>query len=366
MTLAAKPGPLTSGSGTQDSYIQKPSEICPLEHFPASFRSRPPDENIHVVDHNTFSHFLEVEFSLARLENIHSKLWRVGYPRPPRSLTTQIQLGRMIVLTGALDMHLVWGGGKIFLKPLPRYLLEPEFWAAHLPSSGLASDERVATPITPATTQVMSTSTSILSTPDGSPPSRSEIRKSALGLLYTYACLITYPVDLKLALERGLIPKDAGNEPDWATWRKLAAELLHPEVRSQVHRRFQRGELRLGRLNWIYVFRDPPSFQMYYDPWHSYTDFFIANLSWITAATVYIAIVLTAMQVGLSTDALKNNKAFHRVSYGFTVFAILGPIIATLLLLLALIVALVPNWVNAKSATRRLTPSMTTTSNENV
>ncbi|KAI0872176.1 hypothetical protein GGS24DRAFT_491674 [Hypoxylon argillaceum] len=326
--LAAKPGPPASGSGTQDSYIQKPYEICPLEHFPVSFRTGASDENIHVIDHNTFSRFLEVEFSLERLENIHSKLWRVGYPRPPRSLTTQVQLGRMIVLTDALDMHLVWGGGKIFLKPLPRYLLEPEFWAAHLPSS--------------------------------------EIRKSALGLLYTYACLITYPVDLKLALERGLIPKDAGNEPDWATWRKLAAELLHPEVRSQVHRRFQRGELRLGRLNWIYVFRDPPSFQMYYDPWHSYTDFFIANLSWITAATVYIAIVLTAMQVGLSTDALKNNKAFHRVSYGFTVFAILGPIIATLLLLLALIVALVPNWVNAKSATRRLTPSMTTTSNENV
>ncbi|KAI1125645.1 hypothetical protein F5Y10DRAFT_294413 [Nemania abortiva] len=288
------------------------------EHFPVSFRTGAFDENIHIVDDKTLSRFLEVEFSLKRLDEIEPKLWRVGYPRPPRSLNTQVQMGRRIVLTNAFDMHLVWGSGKIYLKPLPRYLLEPEFWATYLPLN------------------------------------------SALGLLYTYACLISHPADLKLALEYSLIPKDADNEPDWATWRTLAAELLHPDIKRQVHRRFCRGELRLDRLNWIYVFRNPPSFELYYNPWNTYTDFLVANLSWVTATIIYVAVVLNALQVGLSTNALKDNQAFHNASYGFTVFAILGPIITTLPLILALLVVLVRNWKSARLASRQLEASFTT------
>ncbi|KAF0319168.1 UDP-N-acetylglucosamine transferase subunit ALG13 [Colletotrichum asianum] len=41
-------------------------------------------------------------------------------------------------------------------------------------------------------------------------------------------------------------------------------------------------------------------------------------MAWITTATVYLVVVLTAMQVGLSTDALKDNNTFQRASYGFT------------------------------------------------
>ncbi|KAI0476686.1 hypothetical protein F4859DRAFT_504245 [Xylaria cf. heliscus] len=278
------------------------------EHFPVSFRTGNFDEHIKVIGAGTFSQFLEVEFSLKRLDDIDSKLWCVGYPRPPRPLSTQAQMGRTIVLTNALDMHLVWGDGKIFLKPLPRYLLEPEFWANYLPSG------------------------------------------SALGLLYTYACLITHPTDLMLAIELGLIPKENGNGPDWGLWRKLAVELLDGNISHQMHRRFRRSELRLHRLNWIYIFKDLPFSSMYDNPWHTFTDFFTFNLSWVTTATVYIAIVLTAMQVGLATDMLKDNTAFQRASYGFTVFAILGPLAACLLLVFALLLAVIPNWISARLA----------------
>ncbi|KND87590.1 hypothetical protein TOPH_07776 [Tolypocladium ophioglossoides CBS 100239] len=48
----------------------------------------------------------------------------------------------------------------------------------------------------------------------------------------------------------------------------------------------------------------------------------------MAAATVFIALVLTAMQVGLTTDRLRENASFQRASFGFTVFAILGPICA--------------------------------------
>ncbi|RYP50540.1 hypothetical protein DL768_003936 [Monosporascus sp. mg162] len=336
------------------------------DHFPVSFRTGTFRERIEVVgDDETLFRFLDAEFSLRRLDAIYSKLWRVGYPRPPRPLTTQVELGRTIVLTHALDMHLVWGGGKIFLKPLPRYLLEPEFWIQNVPpprpDASAGGDGQVAgqsaAEKSPATATAASASGPVRSTSDSSPSSsRSCIRKSALGLLYTYACLITHPADLKLALEHGLMPKDGETPPDWATWRKLASELLHPDITSQIHRRFRHSELRVDRLNWIYIFRDMPAFQMYHNPWHNYTDFLVGNLAWITTATVYIAVVLTAMQVGLSTNALKNDEVFHRASYGFAIFAILSPIIAVGIVLLALLVALIANWVNARAANRSSEP----------
>lgn len=329
-----------------------------------SFRTGPFRERIEVVrDDETLLRFLDAEFSLRRLDAIFSKLWRVGLPRPPRPLTTQVQLGRTIVLTHALDMHLLWGGGKIFLKPLPRYLLEPEFWTQYvLPPhlDALASDDgRFAGQSAAGKSLAMATppasAPGVVRSMSNSPPStsRSYIRGSALGLLYTYACLITHPADLELALKHGLMPKDGENPPDWATWRKLASELLHPDVTSQIHQRFRYSELRVDRLNWIYIFKDMPAFKMYYSPWYSYTDFLVGHLAWLTAATIYIVVVLTAMQVGLATDALKDNEIFHRASYGFTVFAIVSPIITVGIVLLALLVALIPNWINARTANGR-------------
>ena len=44
--------------------------------------------------------------------------------------------------------------------------------------------------------------------------------------------------------------------------------------------------------------------------------------------TVYIVVVLNAMQVGLATDALNHDAVFQRACYSFMVFAIYSPMIA--------------------------------------
>lgn len=338
-----------------------PSDIRFWDLFPVSFRTGPFRERIEIVrDDQSLYRFLTAEFSLRRLDAIHSKLWRVGFQRPPRPLHTQVQLGRTIVLTHALDMHLVWGGGKIYLKPLPRYLLEPEFWIQHVPPTrpdalggGRTEAATQSTQVSWATTTTKQASAAAEATTDTSPSvSLSYVRKSALGLLYTYACLITHPADLKLAIDIGLMHDNGGAPLDWATWRRVALEILHPNNVSQIHRRFRHSELRMDRLNWIYIFKDIPAFQPYHNPWYNYTHFLADNLAWITAATIYIAVVLTAMQVGLATNALMNNESFQRASYGFTIFAILSPVIAVGLVLLSLLVKVVPNMINARKAGR--------------
>ncbi|EJP62036.1 uncharacterized protein BBA_08960 [Beauveria bassiana ARSEF 2860] len=58
---------------------------------------------------------------------LHDWLWIAGLPLPPRALHHQLLLGREVFVTEQMGMHLVWTAGRLFLKPIPRFLLEPGF-----------------------------------------------------------------------------------------------------------------------------------------------------------------------------------------------------------------------------------------------
>ena len=59
-------------------------------------------------------------------------LWVAAHPMPPRPLHYKLLLRREIAVAEPMDMHLVSIGSQIFLKPIPRFLLGPAFWHAHL------------------------------------------------------------------------------------------------------------------------------------------------------------------------------------------------------------------------------------------
>lgn len=192
-------------------------------------------------------------------------------------------------------MHLVWAmPRRIFLKPIPRYLLDCHFWQDNLKT-------------------------------------QKGFYGYAFGFLLSYAALIQYESDFRIAKEKHLIPESL----TWEAWINFVRQLLHSSVDDRVNIRYHYGELRLSRLNkmlWAHGRLRGYSF-----PLQKYEEMFTTNLAPIGAATVYIALVLTAMQVGLATPQLGDNNAFQRVSYGFTVFSILasvGLFFAILLLLL--------------------------------
>jgi hypothetical protein len=105
--------------------------------------------------------------------------------------------------------------------------------------------------------------------------------------------------------------------------------------RDNVHPRFRRAEVRLSRLNTIHHFTQLLPFDPYFRGWRNYGGFFHDNLTWLATAAVFMALVLTAMQLRLATDQLKENKRFMAASYGFTILAILGPLSAFGLVILA-------------------------------
>ncbi|KAG8159614.1 hypothetical protein KVR01_010251 [Diaporthe batatas] len=293
--------------------------------LPASYRGKAGDGPIRLyIPSGRDSVFLKQELDVQRLRSVFHWLWIAGRPMPPRPLHYQLMLGRDIVITEDMNMHLVWTAGRIFLKPVPRYLLEPAFWGECLscPRDYPCLDDRDC---------------------------RQGLRRLALGFLSSYVAMISYESDFMIAQERHLLPE----EVKWRHWRSLASEILSIEdIDRQVDARFLYGELRLGRLNKIYILSGRSVFRGYMPNWQQYGAYFQDNLAWLATATIYIAVVLTAMQVGLATS-LGENAVFQLVSLGFTVFSILAPPVAAVIILLVFILLFIDNWVEAVSFKKR-------------
>jgi hypothetical protein len=268
--------------------------------------------------------WIDDDLELSRLHAVNDLLWMVGRPMPPRALHQQRLLGRQIIITEKLDLHLVWTSGQIFVKPLPRFLFDPHFWETfklYHPQPDY----------------------------DASLCSCRHRQKIALGLLFSYAALVAHESDYHIAKEMHLIPEDV----QWSDWRKKIRGLLSiSPIHSRVDPRFQYGELRLSRLNKIYFFWKTP-FRGYMSRWNQYGAFFRDNLAWLAGSTVYIAVVLTAMQVGLATNELQDNDAFQSAAYGFTMFSVFGPLAAFFLICIVFCFIFIGNWIESRRYTRK-------------
>ncbi|KAH7215414.1 hypothetical protein DER44DRAFT_820271 [Fusarium oxysporum] len=218
---------------------------------------------------------IRTELDLHRLNKISVWLWIAGRLTPPRPLHHQLLLNREIFITEQMDMHLIWTTGRIFVKPMPRFLLEPRFWTEYL-----------------CCRQEYDCS-------NGESPSRGSVQececrrlwKCALGFLFSYAALIRHESDFLTAKEKHLLPE----EVEWPGWISFVEQLNTEHIYPDIDPRFYHGELRLSRLNKIYRLSRAP-LDGYMAHWNQYATFFQDNFAWLAGTTVYIAVVLTAMQ----------------------------------------------------------------------
>ncbi|KAI2831743.1 hypothetical protein CBS147321_6321 [Aspergillus niger] len=299
----------------QTTTLHDPDQL--LSFLPASYRDGRGD--LIAAAHNIAA-CVEKELDLARLATVHHWLWIAGLPLPPRALHHQLLLGREIFITEQMDMHLVWTSGRMFLKPIPLFLLEPNFWTEYLscqPECGCSANTLTEC-------------------------KRRGLYRRALGFLFSYTALLSHESDFRIAQDRHLLRP----EITWSAWRIFVEQLDTKYIYPRIDRRFLHGELRLSRLNKIYALYQTP-LRGYMARWDRYGAFFHDYFSWLASVTVYIAIVLTAMQVGLATDALAHSPTFQSASYGFTVFSILGPLVASALIILQFCGAFIYNWAEA-------------------
>lgn len=243
--------------------------------------------------------FIANDLDMQRLSNIHKWLWLAGLPRCGRPLHYHLSIERSIIVTEKADLHLVWLDSKLFLKPLPEYLMDHKIW-----------EDILCSPASP------------------NPNTARSLYEDARGFLLSYLWLITSKSDLRIAHSTGLLEAQITWER-WVLFSKTVAQSINPEAPQDINARFRFGELRLSRLNLIYRFYSG-SFSTfvrgYRYEYHQYSTFVERNFKWFATVIVYVTLVLTAMQVGLGTRQLRDNGAFNRACYGFTVFAIVSPL----------------------------------------
>jgi len=273
-----------------------PSNLQPsLNPLPAVYHDR--SHSLQIIDEkdgDSIHRYLEWELKVPRLNEIHGYLWLAGRPMCARPLHRQAMLGRELVITEQVDLHMVRQESRIFLKPLPEFLLSADFWTTHLCRD-------------------------------------LDLHRCACGFLLSYVWLVCSKSDLRIAQRGGLLDSDI----TWEGWRSFTRTLLQSIDKTTlegVNKRYHYGELRLSRLNWIYrMSTNNPSLTRimrgYMYEYNQYSDFAQRNFAWVLVAFVYITIVLTAMQVGLATNRLGKSDMFQSASYGFTIFSILTSLV---------------------------------------
>ena len=206
------------------------------------------------------------------------------------ALHHQAARGREIILAENPQLHLVWRHDKIFIKPIPKYLVSHAFWQYLVLQ-----------------------------------PSTDDVQKAILGFMRSYSYLIRYESDFDLAQSRGLIPKTDG--PVTITWEAFAKFIAtfdkYHDV--DVSPRYINGELRLTRLNYCTrLFLGKLTFHHMDAQWSTYLTRLLAPL--LTAFAI-ASIILNAMQVELavqSVQGLENSwNAFIWTSRWFSVVILL-------------------------------------------
>jgi hypothetical protein len=219
------------------------------------------------------------------------------------------------------QLHLLWIYDRIFIKPIPPYLLSHAFW------------------------RYLQTR-------------QPDVHRAAAGFVRSYSYLIQHESDFRIARSDTLclIPTDDG-DGNPITFERFAAFIANfAGVRdADVSPRYEFGELRLTRLN-IYtrLLFKKLTYHHIDAQWSSYVGHFITPL---LSAFIMVTLPLSAMQVELTAQSLNNPSGtwsqFAAISRWFSIFVLLV-VAAVIIFLTALVIFLLVHdiWF-ARSVIRR-------------
>lgn len=222
------------------------------------------DDTVHITD------FLDKEFCSHDLEEMAPHLWIMSTQSSANINTLHHQRikGREIIVTEQPRLHLVWIHDRIFIKPLPRYLLSHQFWEVFLSSKSTRLGNR-----------------------------RDSIRRAATGYLRTYRFLVQHESDFVIAQQDHLrlIPQDV----QWTDFCWFMSEFDNI-ADLDVCGRYHYGELRLSRLN-LYAPLLLRKFH-YEQVYGQYGDYFARLYGPILFVFAVMATILNSMQVELAVE----------------------------------------------------------------
>ncbi|TVY75949.1 hypothetical protein LSUE1_G006015 [Lachnellula suecica] len=262
------------------------------------------------LDDPQLGNFLIKEFTTPDLDAFQPHLWKVATQSSSHitSLSSQAVRGRDIIICENPSLHLVWIHSRIYIKPIPKYLLSYSFWSFYFTnkSSPLRDDEKLA------------------------------VVNAARGFLRSYAHLVKHKSDFILAQKHDLLPKDV-RFSKFIKFISCFEQLQDFDVSP----RYSFGELRLSRLNfWAPIAINRLTFHKSVWQYGAYFAQFYGPLLFIFGT---FAIILSAMQVALaveSVDSLAGGSwgAFSSVCRVFTILTLFVVLLVVFCLCLTFVV----------------------------
>ncbi|KAF7915833.1 uncharacterized protein EAE98_010913 [Botrytis deweyae] len=276
----------------------------------------PGQPRIHLDQHTKVDGFLKQEFLLKDLDEISPYLWMMSKhdSRSISPLHRQKVKGRDIVITEDPRLHLVWYHDRIFIKPLPKYLLSHYFWKTYLCVDRHSSPEQIT------------------------------LQRAVLGYLRTYIHLIKYESDFRIATDDKLQLIPSG-----ITFLKFCDFIAPLEnlLDVDVAGRYAYGEIRLTRLNlYSKIFLRKFSFHRVRA---QYSDYFASFYGPLLFVFAILSVVLGAMQVSMSIDfdVTKQWKSFEQFCQWFSVICLFVVAILVLWLGFLFLYKFIKEWVHA-------------------
>ena len=247
----------------------------------ASDTCLPSQPQLCLQDTHHLKAFLTRDLRTPELDDLARRLWLISTPKPSNinPLHYQKVKNREIVLAEDPRLHLIWYHERIYMKPLPVYLLSHAFWRDYLSSSPTATDN----------------------SPSSLGSNRPPLECAALGFLRTYCYLIQHESDLRIAQQEHLqlIPPSV----TWKQFCSLTAALQVSIEDQHVAPRYHYGEIRLSRLNLLVkIFLLQRNYQEVNPQYAEYFAQFYGPLLFIFGL---MSVLLSAMQVSLGVEQLK-------------------------------------------------------------
>ncbi|TVY85511.1 hypothetical protein LSUE1_G004892 [Lachnellula suecica] len=172
--------------------FKKAHELCCKDNSSQLASSLLGYPQIPLDDTTEFWNFIQKDVCAPTLEALAPRLWWMSKQSSTHIWPLHYQAIKLrnIVVSENPELHLVWYYDRIFIKPLPKYLLSLDFWDIYLKSQYPLLG-----------------------------PEHEIIKRSALGLLRSYRYLVQYESDFYIAQEKHLIPSTA-------TWESFSLFLL--------------------------------------------------------------------------------------------------------------------------------------------
>jgi hypothetical protein len=277
----------------------------------AANTSLPGNPRIKILDDVAIRSYVYKDLWAEALENLAPRLWFLSTQSHLNvsALHHQVVKGRTIVLTEDPGLHLVWFHSRIYIKPLPKYLMSFQFWSRYLQ--------------------------------DGSPiagQERKRIVATSLGFLRTYYHLIKHESDFNLAQENKLLPATATFEQfcNFSTNFHLIQD-------GDVSERYTYGEIRLTRLNfYAKLFLGKVHFYRV----QQYNDFFTRFFGPLLFVFAIFSVMLSAMQLEMTVEQLTSNQwvPLWDVCRWFSLLSILVTVVSCLSLAFMLLWMILREW----------------------